>query len=82
MRRRSGALPPLVGVRKRIAGSNGKTILPGGLGIPFDVAGGELRYRGPLRMVVDVLEPAGAGYEGRTRIFGRVVGRFSMERVT
>ena len=45
VRRVSGALPPLTGVRKRIAGTTGETIVVGGRGIPFDIRGHELRYR-------------------------------------
>jgi hypothetical protein len=82
LRRVSGALPPLVGMRKRIRGERGETVLPGGLGIPFDVRGRELRYRLPFTMVVDVLEPAADGWSGRATVFGRTVGRFALRRLS
>jgi hypothetical protein len=65
VRRVSGALPPLLGVRKRIAGAHGETVLGGGPGLPFEVRGLELRYRAPLSFLVDVLERDGDGYRGR-----------------
>jgi ferritin-like metal-binding protein YciE len=78
--RLSGALPPLVGVTKRIAGGRGRTLL-GPVPVQFDVVGDELRYRAPLVGVVDVLDPAGEGeWTGRTTLFGRDVGRFRMIR--
>jgi ferritin-like metal-binding protein YciE len=80
--RRSGALPPLVGVRKRIAGANGETIVVGGRGIPFDVRGNELRYRAPFAFLVDVLEPRGNGFHGRATAFGRTYGEFELRRIT
>jgi len=80
VRRRSGALPPLFGVRKRIEGAAGKTIVVGGPGIPFDVRGLELRYRAPLAFLVDVLEPRGEGFHGRATAFGRTYGTFELSR--
>jgi hypothetical protein len=80
LRRRSGLLPPLVGVRKRIRGDRGATVLPGGVEVPFAVVEHELRYRPPFAMVVDVLEPDGDGWHGRTKVFGRTVGAFRMSR--
>jgi hypothetical protein len=80
LRRVSGALPPLAGIRKRIDGERGATVLPGGLGAPFAVVGRELRYRPPFAMVVDVLEPDGEGWHGRATVFGRTVGEFRMSR--
>jgi ferritin-like metal-binding protein YciE len=81
VRRLSGALPPLVGVRKRISGATGETIVAGGPGVPFDVLGTELRYRAPLGFLVDVLEPAGEGFRGRATAFGRTYGEFELRRV-
>jgi hypothetical protein len=81
VRRVSGWLPPLVGVRKRIDGASGKTTV-GPLAAPFDVVGRELRYRGVFRGVVDALEPDDGGWLGTTRVFGRPVGRFRMDPVT
>ena len=80
LRRLSGVLPPLVGMRKRIRGEHGATALPGGLTVPFAVVGHELRYRPPFSMVVDVLEPDGDGWHGRATVFGRTVGEFRMSR--
>ena len=80
LQRLSGALPPLVGIRKRIRGGHGATVLPGGLPVPFAVVAHELRYRPPLSMVVDVLKPDGDGWHGRATVFGRTVGEFRMSR--
>ena len=80
LRRLSGVLPPLVGMRKRIHGEHGATVLPGGLPVPFAVVAHELRYRPPFSMVVDVLEPDGDGWHGRATVFGRTVGDFRMSR--
>jgi hypothetical protein len=51
-------------------------------GLPFDVVGRELRYRGPLSGLVDVLEPAGEGWRGVARYRGRELGRFAMTRLS
>ena len=82
VRRVSGALPPLYGVRKRIAGDSGETML-GPLHSPFDVAGRELRYRGLLtRGLVDSVEPGQDGWwDGVARYRGKVLGRFAMRRL-
>jgi ferritin-like metal-binding protein YciE len=80
VRRTGGALPPLVGVRKRIAGSRGRTLV-GGAGVAFDVVGRELRYRPPLSGLVDVLEPSADGWSGRALFRGREYGRFRLEPV-
>jgi hypothetical protein len=78
LQRISGVLPPLAGLRKRIRGDRGATVLPGGLEVPFAVVGRELRYRPPFSMVVDVLEPDGDGWHGRATVFGRTIGEFRM----
>jgi ferritin-like metal-binding protein YciE len=80
VRRRSGALPPMAGVRKRIHGAEGETVVAGGPGVPFDVRGNELRYRAPLAFLVDVLEPDGDGFRGRATAFGRTYGEFELRR--
>jgi hypothetical protein len=80
VRRLSGLLPPLAGIRKRISGDRGSTVVPGGIGVPFAVVGRELRYRPPFSMFVDVLEPDGDGWHGRATVFGRTVGEFRMSR--
>jgi ferritin-like metal-binding protein YciE len=80
VRRISGALPPLTGVRKRIRGVSGETIVLGGPGIPFDVRDQELRYRAPFAFLVDVLEPSGDGFHGRATAFGRTYGEFELRR--
>jgi ferritin-like metal-binding protein YciE len=82
VRRRSGVLPPLAGVRKRIRGASGETILVRGPGIPFDVRGRELRYRAPFAFLVDVLEPGDDGFRGRATAFGRTYGEFDLRRAT
>jgi hypothetical protein len=80
LRRLSGALPPLAGMRKQIRGDRGATVLPGGLRVPFAVVAHELRYRPPFSMFVDVLEPDGEGWHGRATVFGRTMGEFRMSR--
>ncbi|MDX6454940.1 MAG: uncharacterized protein QOD48_1047 [Gaiellaceae bacterium] len=80
VRRVSGALPPLAGVRKRIDGARGETVVRGGRGLPFEVRGLELHYRAPLSFLVDVLERDGDGYSGRATAFGRTYGRFRLVR--
>ena len=80
LRRLSGALPSLAGMRKQIRGDRGATVLPGGLRVPFVVVAHELRYRPPFSPVVDVLEPDGEGWHGRATVFGRTLGEFRMSR--
>ena len=82
VRRVGGALPPLYGVRKRIAGAGGETML-GPLHSPFDVVGRELRYRGLLtRGLVDSVEPGAHGWwNGVAHYRGRPLGRFAMRRI-
>jgi hypothetical protein len=81
VRRVGGLLPPLLGVRKRIAGGAGETLVGRLFGVPFGVAGNELRYRAPFRGFVDVLEPAGPGrFRGRATFCGREFGRFELIR--
>ena len=81
VRRTGGALPPLAGVRKRIDGTRGATVVAGRIAVPFDVRGLELHYRPPFGAVVDVLEPDGDGFRGRATVFGRTVGSFELRRV-
>ena len=81
VRRLSGALPPLAGVRKRIAGTRGETVIAGGPRLPFDVVGWALRYRPPLGWLVDEIQPAGAGFQGRATAFGRTYGHFELRRI-
>jgi ferritin-like metal-binding protein YciE len=78
VRRTAGLLPPLVGVRKRIAGTRGTTRVGNVAGVPFDVRGLELHYRAPFTGLVDVLTPDGAGFAGRATFMGREFGRFEM----
>jgi len=87
----SGALPPLYGVEKRIDGDRGQTRF-GPVPFRFDVDGLRLRYRFPLRGLVDELTPEQDGapaaaadprvtaYEGRALLLGREIGRFRMTR--
>ena len=81
VKRVSGALPPLIGVRKEILGTSGTTNIGPLPGAGFDVVGLELRYRGPLRGFVDKLDPDGDRYRGRTTFCGRELGRFEMSRI-
>ena len=79
VRRTGGLLPPLVGIRKRIRGTRGSTIVSGaGIGVPFDVVGLELHYRAPLAGFVDVLVEDGEGFRGTATFRGREYGRFQM----
>jgi hypothetical protein len=81
VRRLGGLLPPMAGVHKVIRGSRGETKLGPLPGVPFDVAGLELRYRAPFRGFVDRLEPDGGRYLGTATFHGRAFGRFAMERI-
>ncbi len=77
----SGVLPALHGCVKRIHGSRGITEFPGLPGLPFDVEGHELHYRGPLRVLVDRLEPQDGGYFGHATMLGREFGQFRLRRL-
>ena len=81
VRRTGGALPPMVGVRKRIRGTRGRTVVGRFPGVPFRVRGLELHYEPPFTAFVDVLEPEGEGFRGRATVGGREFGRFEMQRV-
>jgi ferritin-like metal-binding protein YciE len=81
VKRTSGLLPPMVGVRKRIRGASGETLL-GPLPVRFDVRGNELHYRAPLKGLVDVLEPENGAYRGRAVFGGRTVAHFELRRVS
>jgi ferritin-like metal-binding protein YciE len=78
--RAGGALPPLYGCVKRIRGGRGTTEFGQMPGMPFDVRGLELHYRGPLAPLVDKLEPRDGTYFGRATVFGREIGQFRMRR--
>jgi hypothetical protein len=80
VKRESGLLPPMLGVRKEIRGGQGATTL-GPFKLPFTIEGLSLRYRFPPRLV-DELEPDGEGFRGRSLFAGRELGRFRLERVT
>jgi ferritin-like metal-binding protein YciE len=77
----SGALPPLHGCVKRIHGSRGTTEFANFPGMPFDVRGLELHYRGPFAVFVDKLEGTTGGYSGRATLLGREFGRFELRRL-
>ena len=80
--RTGGALPPLVGVRKRIHGSRGSTVCGPLPGVPFEVRGNELHYRAPFSGFVDVVEPDGPDrYRGRATFRGTTFGQFAMRRI-
>lgn len=79
----SGLLPPLVGVRKRIAGAGGRTEIGPLPGVPFDVVGLSLRYRRPFGAFVDELTPVTRDtYLGRATVAGRPFGTFRMTRLS
>jgi hypothetical protein len=80
VKRVSGFLPPLVGVRKEISGEQGETKVGRLPGAPFDVVGLSLRYRAPFRGFVDELAPDGDGFLGRATFRGREFGRFALTR--
>jgi ferritin-like metal-binding protein YciE len=77
----SGALPPLHGCVKRIYGDRGMTEFPHFPGLPFEVRGLELHYRGPFGVFVDRLEPGNGGYVGRATVLGREFGQFTLRRL-
>jgi hypothetical protein len=76
----SGALPPMLGVRKRVEGSRGATLV-GPLAVPFETDGRTLRYRPPFQAFVDVLEPDGDAFSGRATFLGRELGCFRLTRL-
>jgi ferritin-like metal-binding protein YciE len=79
VQRTGGLLPPLIGVRKEIHGTRGKTLLPGGVvGVAFDVVGLELHYRAPFAGFVDRLVPFDDGFLGHATFRRRTFGRFQM----
>ncbi len=85
VRRRGGLLPPLVGVRKRIVGTEGVTRLGpltvGRFSVVERPGGVALAYHRPLAGIVDELRPApDGGWLGTMRVLGRSVGRFRMRR--
>jgi hypothetical protein len=78
----SGLLPPLVGVRKRIVGTSGRTEVGPLPGVPFAVAGLSLRYRRPFGAFVDQLTPVTPDtYLGHATVAGRRFGTFRMTRL-
>jgi hypothetical protein len=83
VKRTGGFLPPLFGVRKRVTGTRGTTVV-GPVSMPFEVRGHELHYRRPFQGFVDVLEPAGNGadvFHGRATFMGREFGTFDLRRI-
>jgi hypothetical protein len=80
VRRVSGFLPPLAGMRKRIDGARGVTTV-GPLRLPFEVRGRELHYRGPFHGFVDVVEIVDPDQvHGRATFRGREFARFELRR--
>jgi hypothetical protein len=80
LERLGGLLPPLGLMRKEIDGNNGRTTFAG-LSFRFDVGERELRYRLPLKGLVDVVEQRGPDrFDGEARLFGVRLGSFRMER--
>jgi len=77
----SGALPPMHGCVKRIYGNRGTTEFPNFPGMPFEVRGLALHYRGPFALFVDKLERRNGGYRGHATILGREFGQFELRRL-
>ena len=81
VRRVGGLLPPLVGMRKRIDGTHGETLV-GPVHMVFEVRGTELHYRRPFNGFVDVLEAVDPDrFRGRATFHGREFGRFELRRI-
>ena len=80
VRRTGGALPPLLGVRKRIHGGARRDGCRPASGRAVPRRGLELHYLRPFRGFVDVLEPDGDGFRGRATFRGREFGRFELRR--
>jgi ferritin-like metal-binding protein YciE len=79
--RTGGLLPPLAGMRKRIGGTRGVTLV-GPARMSFEVRGNELHYRRPFQGFVDVLEPSGDdAFHGRATFMGREFGTFDLRRI-
>jgi len=80
VRRTSGLLPPLFGVRKTIEGELGETRVGPFPGVPFTIRDHRLRYRWPFHDFVDHLERDGDRFRGRALFRGREYGRFVLMR--
>jgi hypothetical protein len=78
--RSGGILPPLIGVRKVISGARGETKVGSLPGVPFDVRGYSLHYRGLLAGFIDELEPHNGGFRGWATYRGRPFGTFTLRR--
>jgi ferritin-like metal-binding protein YciE len=79
--RRGGYLPPLTGMRKRINGTRGATLV-GPVRMPFDVRDGELHYRKPFEGFIDVLEVVDTDHvRGRATFRGRKFAQFELRRI-
>ena len=79
--RLGGFLPPLTGMRKRIHGTRGLTLV-GPVRMSFDVRGDELHYRRPFEGFVDVLEVVDTdNVKGRATFRGREYGQFELRRI-
>ena len=79
--RTGGFLPPLAGMRKRISGTRGVTLV-GPARMRFEVRGNELHYRRPFQEFADVLEPLGEDLvRGRATFMGREYGTFELRRI-
>jgi hypothetical protein len=82
VRRISGLLPPLAGVRKRIQGNRGETRI-GPLAVPFEIEDFTLNYTGILDGFSDLLdEITESRCLGRATFRGRVFARFEMSRIS
>ena len=84
--RTGGLLPPMIGVRKRVRGERGETLLGPLLRWPFRLEDRAehvaLIYDPPFSLWVDELRPEGTdAWWGKATFGGREVGRFRMVRI-
>lgn len=81
VQRTGGVLPPMFGVRKVIRDDRGETKLGRLPGVPFDVRGYSLHYRGLLVGFVDELEPNNGGFCGWATYRGKPFATFTLRRL-
>ncbi len=87
LQRLSGALPPLIGVRKEVRGDRGKTWFGPFPAASFRVEEREdclaLVYRPPFSVLVDEVRRESEGsWLGKATLGGRTFGRFRMTRIS
>ncbi len=84
--RTGGLLPPMIGVRKRVRGERGETLVGPLLRWPFRLEDRAehvaLIYDPPFSSWVDELRPEEAdAWSGTATLAGREIGRFRMVRI-